>query len=150
MMGCITRMTVGVYVDSVVLGALAGPALMAGGSHSTYHFGKLVSYLHYKPRQSKLVHVTPLRHPDGRVTTTTHITVSKPFNYNYLNAALPHPPIKPKMLRSPIGESRPFAKYSHLVGSHDLYRGLPPVVSPPYLPFPLLYRGNHKFSSPLS
>ena len=148
--GCFLRLSACVYVDSVVLGALSGPVLMAHGSHSTYHFGKLLSYLHYKPRQSKVVHVIPLRHPSGKVTTATHITVSKPFNYNYLTAPLPHPPLKPKMLQSPLGESQPFAKYNHLVGSSKFYRGLPPVVSPPYLPYPLLYRGNQKFSSPYS
>lgn len=145
-MGCITRISDAVYVDSVVLGALSGPALMAGGSQATYGFGKLLSYLHYKPRQSKVVHVIPLRHPSGRVTTSTHVTVSKPFNYNYLNAPLPHPPLKPKMLRSPLGESQPFAKYNHLVSPRRFYQGLPPVVSPPYLPYPLLYRSNNKFS----
>lgn len=142
----------GFVIDSESLGVASGPYFMVRGPLATYKFAKLVTYLTHKPRTSKVVHVVPLRQPDGSVVTSTHVDVSKPFHYDYINAPLPHLPITPDRLKSPAERysqhsSSPYS-HRHLIGPTHLYKRLAPVVSPPYLPIPLIYASQHQFSSP--
>lgn len=158
--------TQAVVIDSAALAAMSGPYLLGLGSYKTFRFHALTSYLQHKPRRTKVYHVVPVKHPDGRITTAVHADISKPFHYDYINSPLPHPPLKPKHLKSPVERyaglatssssayssiaSLPKYKYSHLIHSTHLQttKLLPPVVSPPYLPLTLLYSEHHKFSSP--
>lgn len=142
----------GFVIDSTSLAAVSGPYLMGHGSLSTFRFAKLVTFLTHKPRTSKVVHVVPHRKPDGSVVTSTHVDVSKPFHYDYINAPLPHLPITPDRLKSPVERYSPHSSspysHHHLIGPTHLYKRLAPVVSPPYLPIPLIYASQHQFSSP--
>lgn len=148
-----------VVIDSALLSVVSGPLLLGLGTYGTFGYKALTTYLHHKPRRTKVYHVMPFEHPDGKITTSVHADISKPFHYDYLKSPLPHRPLMPQHLKSPVErysgleisssiQSLPSYKYRHLISKTHLYSRLPPVVSPPYLPFPLLYPSHHTFSSP--
>ena len=143
-----------VVIDTAVVGALAGPVAIGLGGYSTYGFHKLLSYLEHKPRNSKVVHLQPLQDERGRLTVTKIAEYSRPFHYDYINAPLPSKPLLPKRLKNPLDAGKKYRKYPsaklHYQLNHSdlkFYSKLPPVVSPPYLPLPLVYSTSHQFTS---
>ncbi|KAI1285094.1 hypothetical protein HDE_12198 [Halotydeus destructor] len=98
----------GFYIDSAILGALATPALLYGGSLMTLGTGKLLHFLLAKPKTTRIVHVTPTETygPYGpSVVNKVNIKMARHGATHYPDLPLGVPILMPRDLQHPVYRS---------------------------------------------